>query len=166
MLFRSCYPEMPLSAELLKNASQSANTAVVIIGRSAGEDRENNLEEGSYYLTADEKKLLDDVTGAFSKTIVLLNVSNVIDMEWVESYGDKIAAVMIVWQGGMESGNAVVDLLSGDSFPSGRLPVAIAKKYTDYPSAENFGNREYNFYKEDIYVGYRYFETFDKGAVL
>lgn len=161
-----CYPEMPVSQELLKNARQNADIAVVIIGRAAGEDRENNLEEGSYYLTADEKTLLDQVTSTFDKTVVLLNIGNIIDMEWVEGYGDKLSAVMLVWQGGMESGNAVVDLLSGDCAPSGRLPVAIARKYADYPSANCFGNREYNYYKEDIYVGYRYFETFNKDAVL
>lgn len=87
-------------------------------------------------------------------------------MSWVKHYGDKIGAVMYVWQGGMESGNAVADLLCGNVNPSGRLTDTIARNYYDYPSSAQFGNKKTNEYTEDIFVGYRYFESFAKEKVL
>ncbi|MDD6338215.1 MAG: glycoside hydrolase family 3 C-terminal domain-containing protein [Lentisphaeria bacterium] len=157
-------PEMPLNADQIQAAAKRANTAVLMIGRAAGEDRECRLEPGSYYLTDAEKFLLKEVTGAFKKTVVLLNVGNVIDMAWVKDY--KIDSLMYVWQGGMETGNAIVDVLTGKETPSGKLASAIAATYQDYPSSSSFGNREFNNYTEDIYVGYRYFETFAPEKVL
>ncbi len=157
-------PEMPITAEQIQAASKRADTAVLVIGRAAGEDRECRLEPGSYYLTDAEKFLLKEVTGAFKKTVVLLNVGNVIDMAWVKDY--KIDALMYVWQGGMETGNAIMSVLTGKESPSGKLASAIANTYQDYPSASSFGNREFNNYVEDIYVGYRYFETFAPEKVL
>ncbi len=157
-------PEMPITAEQIQAASKRADTAVLVIGRAAGEDRECRLEPGSYYLTDAEKFLLKEVTGAFKKTVVLLNVGNVIDMAWVKDY--KIDALMYVWQGGMETGNAIVSVLTGEETPSGKLASAIANTYQDYPSSSSFGNREFNNYTEDIYVGYRFFETFAPEKVL
>ncbi len=157
-------PEMPITAEQIQAASKRAGTAVLVIGRAAGEDRECKLEPGSYYLTDAEKFLLKEVTSAFKKTVVLLNVGNVIDMAWVKDY--KIDALMYVWQGGMETGNAIVDVLTGKETPSGKLASAIANTYQDYPSSSSFGNRDFNNYVEDIYVGYRYFETFAPEKVL
>ena len=157
-------PEMPITAEQIQAASKRADTAVLVIGRAAGEDRECRLEPGSYYLTDAEKFLLKEITGSFKKTVVLLNVGNVIDMAWVKDY--KIDALMYVWQGGMETGNAIVDVLTGKETPSGKLASAIANTYEDYPSSSSFGNREFNNYTEDIYVGYRYFETFAPEKVL
>ena len=160
------YPEMPLTNEMVRRAAKSSDCAVVVIGRSSGEDRENALEKGSYYITDEEKEMLGKVTDYFSKVIVLLNIGSITDMAWLESYGDKISAVMIVWQGGMESGNAVADLLCGDSTPSGRLTTTVAKSYDKYPSALDFGHKDFNEYTEDIYVGYRYFETFCPDNVI
>ena len=157
-------PEMPITAEQIQAASKRAGTAVLVIGRAAGEDRECKLEPGSYYLTDAEKFLLKEITGSFKKTVVLLNVGNVIDMAWVKDY--KIDALMYVWQGGMETGNAIVDVLTGKETPSGKLASAIANTYQDYPSSSSFGNRDFNNYVEDIYVGYRYFETFAPEKVL
>jgi len=157
-------PEMPITAEQIQAASKRADTAVLVIGRAAGEDRECRLEPGSYYLTDAEKFLLKEVTGSFKKTVVLLNVGNVIDMAWVKDY--KIDSLMYVWQGGMETGNAIVSVLTGEETPSGKLASAIAETYQDYPSSSSFGNREFNNYTEDIYVGYRYFETFAPEKVL
>ena len=157
-------PEMPLSAEQIQAAAKRADTAVIVIGRAAGEDRECKLEPGSYYLTDAEKSLLKEVTSAFRKTVVLLNVGNVIDMAWVKDY--KIDALMYVWQGGMETGDAIVSVLSGEETPSGKLASAIANTYQDYPSAQSFGGRDFNNYTEDIYVGYRYFETFAPEKVM
>lgn len=160
------YPEMPLSKDVAADAAVHADCAVVTIGRSSGEDRENALEKGSFYLTDDERTLLETVTEAFEKTVVLLNVGSLMDLSWLEEFGNKIGAVLLVWQGGMESGNAVADLLCGAVCPSGRLTDTIARQYSDYPSADDFGAAEFNNYTEDIFVGYRWFETFKPKTVL
>ncbi len=160
------YPDMELTDDIVKRAASKSDSAVYIIGRSSGEDRENALEKGSYYLTDNEKASLDLITKYFDSVTVLLNIGSVIDMEWAEKYGRKIGAIMIVWQGGMESGNAVADLLCGKQNPCGKLPDTIAEEFEDYPSSANFGKRDFNNYTEDIYVGYRYFETFEKDDVL
>jgi beta-glucosidase len=160
------YPELKIKPDIIANAAKTSNKALVIFGRSAGEDRENVLEKGSFYLTDEEIRLLDNVTANFDKVALLLNIGSVIDFEKIASYGDKISSIMIVWQGGMESGNSVSDVLSGKINPCGKLTDTIAKKYSDYPSAANFGNKGKNYYKEDIYVGYRYFETFRPDSVL
>ena len=160
------FPEMPISLDMVKEARKVSDVALVVIGRAAGEDREQKLKKGSFLLTDDERALLDKVTAEFSKVVVLLDTGNVIDMSWTEEYGDKLSAILIAWQGGMESGNAVADVLSGDINPSGRLTDTIARAYTDYPSSKDFGNRKYNNYTEDVYVGYRYFSTFAEDKVL
>ena len=160
------YEEMPLTDEIVASARAESDTAVVTIGRSSGEDRDCDLANGSYFLHDEEIEMLDLVTSYFEKVVVLLNVGNIIDMSWVKHYGDKIGAVMYVWQGGMESGNAVADLLCGNVNPSGRLTDTIARNYYDYPSSAQFGNKKTNEYTEDIFVGYRYFESFAKEKVL
>ncbi|WP_455492688.1 glycoside hydrolase family 3 protein [Eubacterium sp.] len=160
------YEEMPLTDEIVASARAESDTAVVTIGRSSGEDRDCDLANGSYYLDDEEIEMLDLVTAHFEKVIVILNVGNIIDMSWVKHYGKKIGAVMYAWQGGMESGNAVADLLCGNVSPCGRLTDTIAKNYYDYPSSAQFGNKKTNEYTEDIFVGYRYFESFAKEKVF
>ncbi len=160
------YPEMELEEAVVKKASKTATTAVVVIGRAAGEDRDNILEKGSYYLTEDEREMLDRVTAEFIHTVVVLNVGSVMDLAWTEDYGARISALLIAWQGGMESGNAVSDVLCGKVSPSGRLSDTIARYYVDYPSSRNFGGKEYNNYAEGIFVGYRYFERSAPKSVL
>lgn len=160
------YPEMPLTKEMVAKVAVSADMAMVVIGRAAGEDRENLLVKGSFYLTDQEQEMLNMVTAAFSKVCVIMDCGNIIDMSWVEEYGDKISAIVYAWQGGMESGNALVDVLTGEISPSGKLADTIAKRYEDYPGSDCFGGKEYNEYVEDIYVGYRYFETFRPEQVL
>ena len=152
------HPEMPLDGALVRKAAESAGTALVVIGRAAGEDRENTLTPGSFYLTDAERAMLDTVTAAFPRVAVLLNIGSIMDMAWTEEYGEKISALLIVWQGGQESGNAVADVLTGAVSPCGRLSDSIARRYEDYPSAANFGGKKYNDYAEGIYVGYRYFD--------
>ena len=159
-----CHPEMPVTEELVALARAESDTAVIVLGRASGEDRENLLEEGSYYLTEEENALLAAVTKHFPDAILLLNIGSILDFSFLKDY--SFGAVLIPWQGGMESGNAVADLLCGKVSPSGRLTATIAGSYFDYPSADHFGNREYNEYYEDIYVGYRWFETFDQSKVL
>ena len=158
------YDEMPVSETLAAEAAACSDKAVVILGRAAGEDRENTLTRGSYYLTDEEEGLLRTVSRHFERFAVVLNIGGLMDFSWIEKYSPS--AALIVWQGGMESGNAFADLVSGNVSPSGCLPDTIARRYEDYPSAGNFGNKKRNVYREDIYVGYRYFETFAKDSVL
>ena len=155
------YPEMPLTEEIMD--SVRADQAVVVIGRSAGEDRENALKPGSFYLTAEEKEMLRLVTAKFPEAVLLLNIGAVMDFSFLDEY--PFGAVLLLWQGGMEMGNAAADLLTGKENPSGRLTDTIALSYEDYPSAGHFGGFAKNEYFEDIYVGYRYFETFAKDRV-
>ena len=152
------YPEMPLDAAIVQSAAKTADTALVVLGRAAGEDRENTLTKGSYYLTDEERAMLDAVTAAFSRVVVLLNIGNIMDMAWTEEYGDKLSSLLIVWQGGMESGNAAADVLTGAVNPCGKLSDTIARRYEDYPSSANFGGKAYNDYAEGVYVGYRHFD--------
>lgn len=159
-----CQEEMPVSASLAAEAAQQSDAAIVVLGRTAGEDKDNSAAPGSYLLTEEEEKLLETVTGAFSRVAVLLNVGNVIDMKWVEKYNP--GAVLYCWQGGQEGGNGVLDVLTGAVSPSGKLSDTIVIDVGDYPSTADFGDPERAVYKEDIYVGYRYFETFAPERVL
>lgn len=156
--------EMPVSTELAKKAREDSDIAVIIIGRTAGEDKDNLVAEGSYLLTKVEEEMLENVCRVFERTVVLLNVGNIIDMKWVEKY--EPGAVLYVWQGGQEGGNGVLDVLSGDVCPSGRLSDTIAYNIEDYPSTVNYGDATKNLYAEDIYVGYRYFSTFAPEKVM
>lgn len=154
------HPEMPVTPALVADAKKHSDHAVVVIGRSSGEDRENALEAGSFYLTDAEKDLLRRVTEVFPDTVLLLNIGSIMDFSFLDEFLPRLGAVMLLWQGGMESGNAAADLLCGIQTPSGRLTDTVALEYTDYPSAQSFGHRDQNCYTEDIYVGYRWFETF------
>lgn len=157
--------EMPLDEGLVKETAKSCETAIVIIGRTAGEEQDNRLEAGSYLLSDDEIEMLTVVRENFKKVVLLLNVGNIIDMTDINRIAPD--AVLYVWQGGMTGGKGTADVLTGKVSPSGKLPDTIAYKASDYPSDANFG-REKNrdIYAEDIYVGYRYFETFAKEKVL
>lgn len=157
--------EMPLDEGLVKETAKSCETAIVIIGRTAGEEQDNKLEAGSYLLSDDEIAMLTVVRKHFKKVVLLLNVGNIIDMTDINRIAPD--AVLYVWQGGMTGGKGTADVLTGKVSPSGKLPDTIAYKASDYPSDANFG-REKNrdIYAEDIYVGYRYFETFAKEKVL
>lgn len=157
-------PEMPLSEREIEEAAKRCDVAVVFIGRAAGEDRDNKPERGSYYLTNLEENLLSRVATAFRKTVVVMNIGSPMDFAWCERI--RLSSVLIVWQGGMESGNALADVLTGAREAGGRLTDTIARNYDDYPFSRDFGGKEFNEYKEDIYVGYRYFETFAPEKVL
>jgi len=154
--------EMPLTDELVSESRKKSQKAIVVIGRTAGEDQDNSEAEGSYKLTVQEKEMLKLVTKYFEHVAVVLNVSNIIDMSWIndKSYLNPINSVIYVWQGGMEGGNAAADVLVGEVTPSGKLTDTIAYTIEDYPSTSNYGDEVRNYYEEDIYVGYRYFETF------
>lgn len=157
--------EMPLDEGLVKETAKSCETAIVIIGRTAGEEQDNRLEAGSYLLSDDEIAMLTVVRENFKKVVLLLNVGNIIDMTDINRIAPD--AVLYVWQGGMTGGKGTADVLAGKVSPSGKLPDTIAYKVSDYPSDANFGREENrDIYAEDIYVGYRYFETFAKEKVL
>ncbi|MDE1248491.1 glycoside hydrolase family 3 C-terminal domain-containing protein [Vibrio aestuarianus] len=159
--------EMPVTEALVKEAANRSNKALVFIGRTAGEDQDNADEVGSYQLTELEMDMLNKVTEGFDDVIVIMNTTNIMDMSWLTTleHKDSISAVLYSWAAGMEGGHALADVLSGRQSPSGRLTDTIAYRLEDYPSYQYFGRKDYNLYVEDIYVGYRYFETFKPEAV-
>lgn len=158
-----CQQEFTLTDELVLGAAETSKTALVVIGRTAGEENDNKAEAGSYYLSDGEKDMLKKVRGAFGKMIVLLNVGNIMDMSFVDEFSPD--AVLYLWQGGMTGGTGAAKVILGEISPCGKLPDTIAYDIADYPSHKYFGNTERNFYSEDIYVGYRWFETFAKDRV-
>ncbi len=158
-----CQKEMDVTEEMLDCARRD-DVSLVVIGRTAGEDQDNNAKAGSYCLTETEEDMIRRVCEVSKRTVVVLNVGNIIDMSWVQKY--HLQAVLYVWQGGQEGGNGVADVLTGKACACGKLTDTIAADIKDYPSTENFGDPFKNYYKEDIYVGYRYFETFAKDKVL
>ena len=156
--------EMPVSESMVAEAAGKNTSALIVIGRTAGEERDSLPERGSWYLSEVEEDLIRKVTEYFPKTIVVLNTANIIDMSWVETY--QPSSVLYIWQGGMEGGNAAADILLGRVNPCGKLSDSIASSLSDYPSDSNFGDKKENVYQEDIYVGYRYFETFAPDKIL
>lgn len=156
--------EMELNEALVEEAAEKNEYAIVILARTAGEDKDNKMLEGAYCLTSIEEDMLQKVRKYFAKMIVLLNTGNIMDMSFMDKY--RPDAVMYVWQGGMIGGLGTVDVLTGKVCPSGRLSDTIAAQMTDYPADPYFGGLEQNLYVEDIYVGYRYFESVAKSKVL
>ena len=140
------------------------DVALVLIGRTAGEDRDNSDVAGSYRLSEEELQMIEKASNHFEETVVVLNVGNMIDLSFMQRY--NISAVLYIWQGGGEGANALTDMLSGEISPCGKLPDTQVKKVDNQPCYKNFGNRDECIYEEDIYVGYRYFETFAKDEVM
>jgi beta-glucosidase-like glycosyl hydrolase len=160
------YPEMPLSDAVVEDAADNSDIALVFIGRSLGESMEQMNGKGGFLLTDGERAMLDKVNAEFPNVIVAINAGNQIDMGWVEDYAN-IKAMLAVWQGGQEAGYSLARVLAGDESPSGKLPDTWAYELTDYPSTGQFGYGVTNpIYQEDIFVGYRYFETFAQDRVL
>jgi len=174
-------PELP--DELLTGAKSFADTAIVTISRFSGEGWDRSsieyngeynpwetetsmpqvagkiFEDGDFYLTGAEKEMVSKVKKAFANIVVVLNIGGVIDTTWIKE-DDAISSALIAWQAGMEGGLAMAEILCGKVCPSGKLPDTFAGKLEDYPSTENFHESPfYVDYTEDIYVGYRYFET-------
>lgn len=147
-------PEVP--QELLKKAAYFTDTAIISICRFSGEgwDRKDD-----FYLTKEEKDMIEQVKAVFEKIIVVLNVGGMVDTGWFYE-DEKIDSVLLAWQCGMEGGSAAAELLCGLGNPSGKLPDTFASRLEDYPSTVGFHESDdYVDYTEDIYVGYRYFET-------
>ena len=158
-----CFDEMDVPLKLIKKAASDTDIAVMIIGRSAGEDRDIKLEKGSWYLNDKEKNLIKKLRKYFKKLCIVINSGSIMDTKEILSFEPN--ALLYVWQAGQEMGNGVADILLGKTSPSGKLTDTIAK-VMDYPSTKYFGHPEYNEYVEDIYVGYRYFNTFKKHKII
>ena len=152
-----CHPEMPIAPELLDAAAKECDTALAVIGRAAGESFDLSPDQGGYLLTDEERTLLAALCEHFEKTVLVLNIGNLIDLSFLEEI--PFSAVLIVWQGGMETGNAAADVLFGAVSPCGKLADTAARSLADYPSNATFGGKETSEYLEDVFVGYRYFDT-------
>lgn len=150
--------EAELPDELYVKCAAETDTAIVIIARTAGEDRDNVAQEGAYMLSREEEILLGKVREHFAKVIVVLNVGNIIDFTFIDKYNPD--AVLLAWQGGMVGGRGIADLLLGFRNPSGKLSDTVAYELADYSSDRNFSDGEEDIYQEDVYIGYRYFSTF------
>ena len=144
-------------------AGEDTDTAVYVLSRVAGEGADRNAAGGDYYLKEDEHQMLADLCAYYKNVIVLVNAGGQVDLSFMDEF-DNIKALLVIVQPGMEGGNAVADVLSGKVNPSGKLVDSWAYKYEDYPNSLTFshnnGNVEKEFYEEGIYVGYRYFDTF------
>ena len=179
-------PELP--QELTDSAREYADTAIITLSRFSGEgwDREPVLYQepdypwpdeldmpkrakaiftkGDYYLTPEEASMIERVCAAFGQVAVVLNVGGVMDVSWFCD-NDRISSVLLAYQAGMEGGAAIAALLTGRDNPCGKLPDTFARDLSDYPSTEHFHDSpHYVNYTEDIYVGYRYFETLPGAA--
>lgn len=173
-------PEVP--SELFEKARAYTDTAIITISRFSGEgwdrktvvngsyrlDRNEQkmfdlssklFEDGDFSLTKAERNMVQAVTDAFAKVIVVLNIGGMCETAWIRD-NDRIQAALFAGQGGMEGGLAAADILTGDVNPSGHLTDTYAEALEDYPSTAGFHeSTDYVDYTEDIYVGYRYFET-------
>ena len=127
-----------MSVDDALTVAEDDDIALVIIGRTAGEDQDNANEAGSYLLTDIERDMIAKVSRKFKRTAVILNVGNIIDMKWAEEL--QPSAVLYAWQGGQEGGNGVCDVLTGRVNPCGKLTDTIAENIEDYPCTENFGD--------------------------
>ncbi len=177
-------PETTLTPEFIASRAADSDAAIVALGRNSGEY--NDRPTSDFYLTEAERELLESVCSAFhaagKKVVVVLNIGGVIEtMSWKELPD----AILLAWQGGLEAGNAMADVLSGRVSPSGRLPMTFPADYSDHPSSKNFPldyrgrcgdwaddaperhlrNLGFTCYEEDIWVGYRYFSTHAPEAV-
>ncbi len=158
---KGLFEEAPIPEKLVEQAEHYTDTAIIVIRRysTEGSDRKNDGTDNYFYLSKAEKAMVETVTKHFKNVVALLNVGAMIDTSWF-AYNDAISSAVMLWQGGMEGGLAAADILIGDVNPSGKLVDTCAKSFDDYPSSQGFHESEdYVKYTEDIFVGYRYFET-------
>ncbi len=166
-IVKNGYNAEPVCPDTIFNrATEFTDTAVIVIKRYSYESGDIKADKGGYYLTNEEIALVDRVTNAFENVIVVLNVGSVMDLSYIAN-NPKIKAILLGFQAGSMGGEAWSKILTGDINPSGKLVDTIPMDYSDFPSAENFlESEDYVEYTEDIYVGYRYFETFAPEKVL
>ncbi len=157
-------PEIP--ALLLDQAAAESDIAIISICRFSGEnwDRKGQPDDGDFYLSPQEQKMVADVCAKFNQVVVVFNVGGMVDTSWCSRH-PSIKAILLAWQGGMEGALAEADILCGDVNPSGKLTDTFASAFADYPSSDNFNESDdYVEYTDDIFVGYRYFETIPGAA--
>jgi beta-glucosidase len=175
------YPEVSMSPICINNEVKAADAAIVTIGRQAGEGVDREVE-GEFNLTTDERQMIFDVCNAFhaagKPVVVVINSGSVVETASWSSYPD---AILVAWQPGEEGGNSVADILTGKVSPSGKLTMTWPIAATDHPSTQNFPGQmdfytydsmksngkevpsyDYTNHEEDIYVGYRYFDSFNR----
>ena len=181
MMGQQKYPEISLSPIAIGKEVKAADAAIITIGRQAGEGIDRDIDT-EFNLIPEERALITDVCNAFhaegKPVIVIINSGSVIETASWSGYPD---AILCAWQPGMEGGNSIADLLTGKVNPSGKLTMTWPIAATDHPSTKNFpgniddytfqmmvGNKmpipghAYTNHEEDIYVGYRFFDTFNK----
>ncbi|MBP5157643.1 MAG: glycoside hydrolase family 3 C-terminal domain-containing protein, partial [Treponema sp.] len=163
-----CQKEMDISKSLADSVACRSNKALFVIGRNTGEDKDYRDEDGSYRLTAQERSNLKAVCEAFESVCVVFNTSGIVDAGWLDDVDFKghIKAVVYAWEGGQEGGRAVARVLAGKAYPSGKLSCSVARALADYPSSPWFAGKDGSVYREDIFVGYRYFMTFARDRIL
>lgn len=158
-------PEMPVSQSVIQEAAKNNDVAIITISQNSGESRD--LQVDDFYLSQTEKSLIQNVSDAFhargKNVIVVLNIANPIE---IVSWRDEVDGILLAWMPGQEGGNAMADILSGEVNPSGKLAQTFPVDYSDVPSADYFPGTPENdpeqvVYGEGIYVGYRYYNTFD-----
>lgn len=157
-------PELPEA--LLRSAREFTDMAVIVISRYSKEaaDRTGAPNDGDFYLSIPEETMVKSVLSAFDKVVVILNTGGMMDTLWFKDNA-KIPAALLAWQAGMVGGLAMADILCGDVCPSGRLTDTFAVDFDAYPSSANFNESDlYVEYDDDIFVGYRYFETIPGAA--
>lgn len=158
--------EPALSAEMVEQARAFTDTALITLCRFSGEgrDRTGTPGDGDFYLSPQEQMMVEQVTAVFPRIAVVLNTGGMMDTSWFLN-SESISAALLGWQAGMEGGLATADVLVGDVCPSGHLTDTFAHAFADYPSSATFAESEdYVTYDEDIFVGYRYFETIPGAA--
>uniref|UniRef100_UPI00286FA586 glycoside hydrolase family 3 C-terminal domain-containing protein n=1 Tax=Aeromonas aquatica TaxID=558964 RepID=UPI00286FA586 len=163
----------PALASLITTAASEQEVAVISLGRQAGEGADRSSGKGDYLLGDDESALIDAVSSAFhdkgKKVVVVLNVNGVID---TAQWSHKVDAILLAYMAGQETGHAVADVLSGTVNPSGKLAQSFPASYASVPSSSTFpgedtdgdGEPDDLYYNEGIYVGYRYYSTFEQAV--
>lgn len=153
----------PKGRDISAEDIQDNDVAIYVISRVSGEFADRKARKGDYYFSDAELDDLQSIIKYYKKTILVLNTGGIIDLSVLDSI--DISAVILMSQAGMEGGNALADILDGTVTPSGHLTDTWAYKYEDYPNSETYshnnGNTFEEYYTEGIYVGYRYFDTFD-----
>lgn len=156
--------EAHMPDELIAEAAANADIAIITLSRFSAEGVDRKAIPGDYYLSDTEKSLIDRVAAAFPNTVIVLNSGAVVDCEYFAD-NEKVGAIISGWQGGLEGGMAIADIICGDVNPSGKLADTIPDSYDSYQNAQEFlTGFEHLDYFDDIYVGYRYFETIPGAA--
>lgn len=160
----SCQFAIPAGNIPEKKAAPAEETAFFILARIAGEGADRYAKPGDYYLTEEEEALLQRICENYKHVIVGINTGGLVDLSFLDAY-DNIDGLIQIMQPGMEGGNAFADIVSGAVTPSGKMTDTWAYKYEDYPNYANYSHNNGDVYKEryeeGIYVGYRYFDSYE-----